>query len=130
MPAAQVFVERLNTQLNRANIGSLQPEQFAEGCDLVALANELGVVRSGIEEQVLASIPKGTLEMVRALIRHNLQRPTPLAIQFIWSPGYDFELTVWEAAGTSVSPGGISIQIRTRYPLDPHPSNLGRESSG
>jgi len=129
MPAAQVMVERLNTYFNRSNLGSLSADQFAEGTDLVALAKEVGVVRNDVEAEILGSIPAGTREMMRSLIRHNLQRDTPLAIQFLWSPGYDFELTVWEAAGTSVSPGGISIQIRTRYPLDAHPSKIGGGSS-
>jgi hypothetical protein len=129
MPAAQVMVERLNTYFNRSNIGNLRPEQFDEGTNLVALAKEIGVVSNGVEEDVLSSIPDGTMEAVRALIRHNLQRATPLAIQFVWAPGYDYEITVWEAAGTSVSPGGISVQIRTRYPLDEHPSTIGQGSS-
>lgn len=129
MPAAQVVVERLNRQFNYENIGNLRADQFEEGCSLVTLAKELGVVGNGIEEEVFSSIPSGTQEMLRALIRHNLQRERRLAIQFIWSPGYDFEVTVWEAAGTSVSPGGISVQIKTRYPLDTHPSTLGRGSS-
>ena len=129
MPVAQVMVERLNSYFNRGNIGRLTSDQFAEGQGLVELAKELGVVTNGIEEEILGSIPEGTQEMLRALIRHNLQRETPLAIQFLWSPGYDFELTVWEAPGTSVSPGGISVQIRTRYPLDAHPSTIGGESA-
>ncbi len=124
MPAAQIIAERMSSQFNRDNIGDLDPAQFAEGCDLVELAQQKGVVRNGLEAAVLGGIPAGTLEMLRALFCHNLQRATPLAIQFIWAPGYDFEVTVWEAAGTPVSPGGISVQIRTRYPLDPHPSTI------
>jgi len=124
MPAAQAIVERLNQAFNKEGLGQWNAEQFQEGCDLVALARQVGVVANGVEEQVLGSIPAGTREMVRALIHHNLKRATPLAIQFQWAPGYDYELTVWEAAGTSVSAGGISVQIRTRYPLDAHPSEI------
>jgi hypothetical protein len=128
MPVAQAMVERLNTEFNSSGIGNWSVDDFREGIDLVELARNRGIVCNSFEEEVLASIPKGQMEMLRALMRHNLQRATPLAVQFVWSPGYDFELSVWEAPGTAVSAGGISVQIKTRYPLDAHPSTIGRSS--
>jgi hypothetical protein len=129
MPVAQAMVERLNTEFNSSGIGRWSEDDFREGTDLVALAKQREIVTNSFEEEVLSSIPKGQMEMLRALLRHNLQRATPLAVQFVWSPGYDFELNVWEAPGTAVSAGGISVQIKTRYPLDRHPSTIGQSSA-
>jgi hypothetical protein len=125
MPTAQVMMERLNSHFTRERVRELSAELFAPGADLARLALEGKIARTDWERGVIAAVPAGMQEMLRALIRHNLQRKRPLSITWAWAPGYDYELNVWECPGTAVSPGGITVLLRTRYPLDAHPSTLG-----
>jgi len=132
MPLAQVMMERLNSYFTRERVRELNADVFAPGADLARLAFDNQIAKTDWEKSVIASIPAGMQEMLRALIRHNLQREKVLSITWAWAPGYDYELNVWECPGTAVSPGGITVLLRTRYPLDVHPSTLGikRERSG
>ena len=57
----------------------------------------------------------------RAVVSSTLQRNPRLPMTFTWMPGYDYELTISEVAGTPESPGGITVLLRTRYPADEHP---------
>jgi len=124
MPSAQTMLGRLNPFFTEETIHQLDPELFAPGANLATAAFKHGVAKNKFEKGVLASIPRGMQEMLRALVYDNLQRHTPLSITFAWAPAYDFELSVWECPGTAVSPGGITVLVRTRYPLDRHPSTL------
>jgi hypothetical protein len=123
MPDGQVMSGRLNKLFAVPEISELDPQDFAQGADLVALADRFGVAQNGRETGFLSSIPKGILESMRALIYDDLSRPEPLAITWSWAPAYDFELSVWECPGTQ-SKGGITVLLRSRYPADKHPQNL------
>lgn len=125
MPTAQAMVVELNKRFTGPALRQLQANMFAPGADLAALALKNGVAQNAFETGVIAAIPKGIQEMLRALIFDNLKRDTRLSITWAWAPGYDYELQTWECPGTAVSPGGITILLRTRYPLDEHPSSLG-----
>lgn len=72
-------------------------------------------------DDVLDRVPRGITEALRALIFDNLSRDEPVPMTFAWAPGYDFEVTMWEAPPTVKSPGDITVLFKSRYPADPHP---------
>lgn len=96
---------------------------FAPGTSMADTMERLGIVQSEAEAEFWRAIPGGIQESLRALMHHNGQREGgPVAVTIAWLPGYDYELTVIEAPGTPVSKGGITVLLRTRYPLDRHPA--------
>jgi hypothetical protein len=123
MPAAQQMVEKANQAWNSDNLHKLKPAHFKSTRTMKSHRNE-HVAKNRAQKDIADGFPEGLHEMLRALYVHNLERETPLAIQHVWMPGYDWELQVAECPGTSVSPGGITVIIRGRYPLDTHPSTL------
>jgi hypothetical protein len=62
-------------------------------------------------------------ESLRALVFHNLteREGGPIGMTFAWAPAYDWELGIWEAAGTPDSRGGITVLLNSRYPRDTIP---------
>ena len=88
------------------------------------LARVLAVAKDDWQQEFIDSIPGGLRQSLFALMHHNLSERPRLPITWAWAPGYDYELTLWECPGTKVSPGGITVFLRTRYPLDPHPKDL------
>jgi len=85
----------------------------------------LGNAVRGIDPEeitrVLQRLSPTIIEAARAIIHGNLQRQEPYGMTFAWRPGYDHELTVWESSSADGSPGWITVLIKSRYPLDPHP---------
>lgn len=122
MPLFQLMLGRINKVMDHPAITEVDKSLFDGERTLAELAAEHDIAASELEAKFIAGIPRGMQEMVRALIRDNLERETPLAMTFAWAPGYDYELTAWEAPGTDVSPGGITVLFRSRYPGDAHPS--------
>ncbi len=118
MPIFQRAAVRFNQAFGEPNRD--YADLFVEGNTFADAMREVGV--SDAEHEFISSIPEGIAESIRAVIRSNLTRDVPLSISLIWAPAYDFGVEIWEAPGTKVSPGGISILLRTRYPLDGHPS--------
>ena len=88
------------------------------------LARVFDVAKNDFEREFVDSFPGGLRQSLLAFIHHNLSQDTRLSMTWAWAPGYDYEVSLWECPGTSVSPGGITIMLRTRYPLDSHPSLL------
>jgi hypothetical protein len=88
------------------------------------LARVFAVAKDSWQAGFIDSIPGGLRQSLMALIHHNLMENPRLPITWAWAPGYDYELSLWECAGTELSPGGITVFLRTRYPLDPHPKDL------
>jgi hypothetical protein len=99
-------------------ISALSPGDVTLG----QLARVFAVAEDDFQEGFLDSIPGGLRKSLLAFIHHNLSEAPRLSMTWAWAPGYDYEVDLWECPGTSVSPGGITIQLRTRYPMDPHPS--------
>lgn len=85
----------------------------------------LGSAVQGIDPEqitgVLRRLSPTIIEAARAIVYGNLQRQEPYGMTFAWRPGYDHELTVWESTSADNSPGWITVLIKSRYPLDPHP---------
>lgn len=119
MPMMQAMVERANQRFNRENIKAMQAQSasLAAGTDLAAGARALGIAASGREEEFLRAWPAGIKEAIRAAVFDALTRPGgPLPVQFTWAPAYDYEVAVWEVAGTAESMGGMTIALRSPIP--------------
>lgn len=152
MPTAQAMVVRLNEFFGPNKIPNLKPSWFdgnltdSDISEITAavkdeaitlgpgislspgnltlgeLARVFDIAKDDFEKGVIDSIPGGIRKGLLAFIHHNLSQDTPVSMTWAWAPGYDYEVSLWECPGTPVSPGGITIMLRTRYPLDPHPS--------
>jgi hypothetical protein len=130
MPSAQKMIAKANAIWRRENLDRLDSKWFADpfvpGERLAAWSEYITnhIAETPAERDIALAFPEGLREMLRALLYLNLRRRTPLEVQWAWLPGYDWELTVAECPGTAVSPGAITVLIRGRYPLDPHPSTI------
>lgn len=124
MPYLQGMAERMNTAMNRVNIAGVDPALFEPGKDLVAAAQALGIAAGDTEQAYLNSMPRGMKEAVRATIYDALIRTPRLPVQVTWAAGYDWELGLFESAGTADSIGGVTLNLRGRYPNDAIPGVL------
>lgn len=124
MPHLQTILGQLNTAFSKDNIAKLaaQRELFAPGKPLAAgIVVEPTMALHKHWQAYLGTIPKSMQEAIRAVIYQALSAEPPTLITFAWSPGYDFELTVWHAPDTRLTRGGITVLIKSRYPDDKHP---------
>ncbi len=124
MPHLQTALGTLNLSFSRENIGKLASNRaaFAEGKTLAQ-----GIVvheKMALHEhwkKYLGMIPAPMQEAIRAVIYNALGTTPPTTITFAWAPGYDYELSIWQAPDTRTSRGGITVLIKSRYPDDAHP---------
>jgi hypothetical protein len=128
MPIFQEMSERLNYNFNRQNIGNMPRQQFAAG-ELIDFFDQRGMIASSAMRDFIMSIPESIRATIRAVYNSALNRDDQVPVTIAWMPGYDYEVTVSESAGTPESIGGITILVRTRYPGDPHPSRRGRREA-
>jgi hypothetical protein len=110
------MLARLNQQFAEDRIGELNPNMFDRS--LANVAEDIQIARTPEERNFIAAIPNGMRDALRALIQSNLSGEQPLEMTFAWGPGYDYELTIWEAPGTSESRGSITVLLRTQYPSE------------
>jgi hypothetical protein len=66
-------------------------------------------------QHFLDQFPDAMHDAVRNLIHGALSSTPPVPITFAWAPGYDYEMTIWQAEC------GITVLFKTRYPSDPRP---------
>jgi hypothetical protein len=124
MPHLQTVLGQLNTAFSKAEIDKLaqQKDAFAPGKPLAA-----GIVVSpkmalhSDWKTYLDQIPMSIQEAIRSVIFFSLSSSPPKQITFAWAPGYDYEVTIWDAPDTRTTKGGITILIKSRYPDDKHP---------
>ena len=121
MPAYQTMLGELNKFLSPPASEELDPELFAPGRDFTEAADVLGVTRMEGVSGYIEKMPDAIIQSLRAAIYSALARSPRMAVTVAWAPGYDFELNVWEAPGTSETPGGVTILLKSRYPSDAHP---------
>ncbi|MGA2291646.1 hypothetical protein [Bradyrhizobium sp.] len=124
MPHLQTALGTLNTAFSRDNIAKLVPNRpaFREGQELaqgVVVHQKMALHADWMK--ILRQIPVGMQEAIRAMIHHALGTNPPTPITFAWAPGYDYELSIWQAPDTRTSRGGITMLIKSRYPDDDHP---------
>ena len=82
---------------------------------------ELELVEHPGQAEFIAQTPDSMQVAILAIVRQNLSRDEPKQMMFTWAPGYDWELRLWESTSSTISAGGITVQVRSRYPDDPHP---------
>jgi hypothetical protein len=127
--ALQTILTDLNIAFGTDRIAELvaQREAFEPG---KPLASGLVVKRGSrfykVWQQSLAALPASFQDTLQGLIRHALSTSPPTNITFAWAPGYDYELTVWQAPDTRETKGGITILVKSRYPADAHPVRRAR----
>lgn len=125
MPMLQTFVGELNRQFAVDRIQSFAKERqqhFApgQGLDLTFLAQE-GTPLHRAWRSYLTKLPPSISESIRAVIHSALATSPPTQVTFAWAPGYDYELTIWQAPDTKETRGGVTVLIKSRYPADKHP---------
>jgi hypothetical protein len=138
MPALQVALSFLNKALgdpeylrrDRVNLLNLfRPGQTVN--DMVDMTARLlggaleGGTVTGADPTKIAALLKGEpptiIEAQRAVVQRNLEREEPFGMTFAWAPAYDWELNVWESPPTEISPGWITVLVKSRYPSDQQP---------
>ena len=124
MPHLQTGLGTLNIAFSKENIGKLVPKRdsFREGQILAqGIVVDDKQALHGEWKKYLGQIPAAMQEAIRAIIFNALGTKPPTTITFAWAPGYDYELSIWQAPDTRTSRGGITVLIKSRYPDDHHP---------
>jgi hypothetical protein len=124
MPGLQTVLGQLNTAFGREGIDKLaeKRESFAPGKPLAAgvvVHSKMALYDDWVD--YIKKIPLSMQEALRATIYHALSAKPPVQVTFAWAPGYDYELTIWQAPDTRKTKGGITVLIKSRYPDDKHP---------
>src|SRR6266581_6063539 len=109
MPWVQRMAEIANARFSRERISDIDLAWLAPGTGLAEIADKLEIATTPPERQYLSSWPVGQQEALRAAIYSALNREPRLPVTFMWAPGYDYELSIFETAGTAESRGGMSI---------------------
>jgi hypothetical protein len=125
MPAFQTVLGELNREFATdriAQFAKARTEHFAPGnaLDLTFLV-ETGTPLHRAWKSYLELAPMSFREAMRSVIHHALSTSPPTQITFAWAPGYDYELTMWQAPDTKMTKGGITVLLKSRYPDDKHP---------
>lgn len=124
MPHLQTMLGTLNTAFSKESISKLveQREAFCPGKPLGAgIVVHSKMALHGDWVKYLNQIPGSIQEAIRSAIYYSLSTSPPTQITFAWAPGYDYEVTIWQAPDTRTSRGGITVLIKSRYPDDKHP---------
>ena len=128
MPAFQTLLAEINDCFGKNQIASLiaRREAFAPGCalDVKHFFEEQSKVVKALDKYV-KQMPASFREMLRAIIYHALSSKPATRVTFAWAPGYDYEVTMWDAPDTRTTKGGITVLIKSRYPGDAHPLSRG-----
>jgi hypothetical protein len=116
------LLPRLNGHFRADVIADFPSRKLERSPSLVALLRELDVIERDEEEAFVAQMPPSMQAAAMAIIRANVEGERK-QMTVSWAPGYDWELTIWETKSTRASDGGITIQIKSRYPSDAHPNH-------
>jgi hypothetical protein len=71
---------------------------------------------NGLLQAYVAMMPRGFQESLRAILYYALSSEPRVLLNFSWSPGYDFEMTIWEMVEKAPLHSGITIALKGRYP--------------
>jgi hypothetical protein len=124
VPHLQTILGTLNTAFSKDNISKLvaKKDEFAQGKPLAAgIVIDQKMSLHGDWSKYLHRLPMAIQETIRSVIFQALSTSPPTLITFAWAPGYDYEVTIWQAPDTRTSKGGITVLIKSRYPDDKHP---------
>jgi hypothetical protein len=124
MPIFQTVLGELNVHMGKDKINELAKKAhlFAPDAepDYGFLMESHPKAVSAWQEH-LGQMPPGIRLGLRAIIHHALTTTPPTQVTFAWAPGYDYEMTVWQAPDTTTTKGGITVLFKSRYPADAHP---------
>lgn len=133
MPRMQEMSVQLNAAFAPASIGQVDPEWFGPGGGSLADGfSELPGVEIGAGQRAwLDAWPSALQAALRAVLYENLTRDGTVPVTFAWTPGYDYDLRVWDVRDSAATQGGITVLVTSRYPDDAHPlgAEKGRASS-
>jgi hypothetical protein len=115
MPLFQAMSERANQLLGRDSIGGVAAELINPQQNLVEAATALGIAKTMDEKNYLSSWPGAVQQAIVSSVHSAIVRGVPITMS--WAPGPDFELQLWEAHGVASSPGGITMLLRSPYPV-------------
>lgn len=124
MPDMHTALHQINGAFSAANVNSLNASPFAPGNNLIdALDGLPGVTLSATVRTFLQTWPTGIQAAVAAAIYDDLSRPTTSRVPILlsWTPGYDYEVRMWDVRNTTSTHGELTIHLTSRYPGDPHP---------
>ena len=91
------------------------PEALAPGKTLIEATKTLGLSLTSDEIEYVSSVPAAQQEAIRGALHSAVSRERRLPVTMAWAPGYDFELTVWEAAATADHAGAMTVLLRSPY---------------
>jgi hypothetical protein len=126
MPMLQSMLGQLNRRFSGPELLETRArrEMWAPGRSLSQIAREARTAPPDLLERwaaFLDTMPAAIQETIRAVAYAALSADPPVEVTFAWAPGYDFEVTVWQAPDTTTTRGGITLLVRSRYPDDRHP---------
>ena len=124
MSALQTVFIKLNTKFDPDNVGPFaqHPEMFAPGKKLdIGFMVPTNTPLYRAWKSYMKTVPEVFQETVRSVLYHALNTTPPTNVTIAWAPGYDHEITVWQAPDSSTTKGGITVLIKGRYPGDTHP---------
>jgi hypothetical protein len=128
MPAMQTILADLNHAFGKHRIEEMAKhrERFAPGRPLgTGLVVQKGTPLYDAWQQYLHELPGSFHETLRSVVYYALSTSPPTHVTFAWAPGYDYELTLWQAPDTRQTRGGITVLVKSRYPGDKHPVPRG-----
>lgn len=125
MPAFETMFNELVFRLREPDSLTALRQLLSDRVPLAEIADQLRLVVHSGQRDFIASTPASMQAAILAIAEENLSRAEPKQMMFTWAPGYDWELHVWESGSSTVSAGGITVQVRSRYPGDPHPGIVG-----
>ena len=125
MPILQTLIVKLNRLTDARRL--LEYKRAVARDPKASIDDLSGVISdSDLGARFIKVWPRTMQAIMRTLIEDNLKREKPLSITWLWKPSHDYEITVWECEDTTVSDGGISVLLGSRYPLETHPVDLGK----
>ena len=124
MPDMHTALHQINGAFSASNIATVGAPAFAPGNNLVdALDGLPGVQLSVAARTFLQGWPSGIQAAVGAAIFDNLSRPVAERVPILlsWTPGYDYDVRIWDVRNTTSTHGELTIHLTSRYPTDLHP---------
>lgn len=121
MPMLNIALSRLNDIFGTTGIHTAAEHatSFAPGRPLrtdIVFPRDEGL-RDQFQEYI-DTMPGAVRETIRGAIYHALSASPPTLMTFMWSPAYDFDVTVAQFPNTTTGAGAITVHVRGRYPSD------------
>jgi hypothetical protein len=134
MPAMQTVAGHLNHAFDKDHIKETAKHRdaFSQGKKLADGVKLLLGKQKALSDVLLpyvSALPGGIQESARSIIYFALDPDSLTHITFSWAPGYDAEMSIWQAPDTRATSGGITVLLKSRYPGDEHPVSSREEKS-